>query len=170
MSDKVREVKDQRGLFEKVASYIPGYHGYKEKEIRRETDRLVRSTAVGFLAKAVDEIRRPLSSLSLSSSDREGADHLIARMDTVKQRTARAVAGYAGIFDAVKVKEPKLDKLMELDQSLVESSKLLYDACKALNASPVTVESFRIGASTATEKVEEIEGILDERNAMLVNP
>lgn len=40
------EVKERvtasRNALERVMGVIPGYHGYKEKEIRREADKLLR--------------------------------------------------------------------------------------------------------------------------------
>jgi hypothetical protein len=170
MSDKVQQVKDQMGLFQKIVSYIPGYRGYKEKEIRRETDRLVRATASGLMAKALDEYRRPLMFLTLPAPDRDAADSIMARLDTVRERTARAVAGYAGIFDAVKVLEPRLDKLVELDGNLVEASQDLFTACKALDVPSPSVDGFRLGSSTVLAGIQKIEGILGDREALLKNP
>ena len=170
MSDKVQQVKDQMGLFQKVASYIPGYHGYKEKEIRRETDRLVRSTASGLMAKALDEYRRPLMFLELPASDRDSADSIMARLDTVRERTARAVSGYSGIFDAVKVLEPRLDKLVELDGSLVETATNLLASCKALDVPSPTVDGFRAGSAAVLDGIQKIEGILEDRESLLKNP
>jgi hypothetical protein len=170
MSDKVQQVKDQMGLFQKVASYIPGYRGYKEKEVRRETDRLVRATASGFMAKALDEYRRPLASLDLPAQDRDYADSIMARLDTVRERTARAVAGYAGIFDAVKVLEGRLDKLVELDGNLVQAAQNLLATCKALDSPSPTVEGFTVGSAAALDGIQKIEGILEDREALLKNP
>jgi hypothetical protein len=170
LSDQVKKVKDQMGFFQKIASYIPGYHGYKEKELRRETDRLVRTTASRFMAKALDEYKRPLAKLDLPGSDRDSADSVMARIDTVRERTARAVAGYAGIFDAAKVQEDKLDKMVELDATLVESSKGLLDSCKALDVASPTVEGFRVGSTSVLQGVQAVEDILEERDSLLRNP
>ena len=52
MPDVVEKVKEERSLSEKILSYIPGYSGYKEKELRRETDKLVRDQAVMKLKDA----------------------------------------------------------------------------------------------------------------------
>ena len=46
MSDKndvYSDVKGQMRLSERIAAFIPGFHGYKEKELRRESDRLIRN-------------------------------------------------------------------------------------------------------------------------------
>jgi hypothetical protein len=170
LSDKVQQVKDRMGFFQKIASYIPGYHGYKEKEVRRETDRLVRATASGFMARALDEYRRPLAALDLPASDRDSADSIMARLDTVRERTARAVAGYSGIFDAVKVLEPRLDKLVELDSNLVESSQELLTSCRALDVPSQTADGFRAGSVPVLDGIQKIEGILEDREALLKNP
>ena len=52
MSDAYERIKGEQGLVEKIVSYIPGYHGYKEKELRRETDKLVREFSVQKLKEA----------------------------------------------------------------------------------------------------------------------
>jgi hypothetical protein len=144
------------GFFQKIASYIPGYQGYKEKEVRRETDRLVRATASGFMAKALDEFRRPLASLDLPAPDRDSADSIMARLDTVRERTGRAVAGYAGVFDAAKVQEGKLDKLVELDSNLVQSAQDVLTSCKALDVPSPTVDGFRSGSASVLGGIQKI--------------
>ena len=42
-NDVYSEVKGQMRLSERIAAFIPGFRGYKEKEIRRESDRLIRN-------------------------------------------------------------------------------------------------------------------------------
>ena len=42
-SDVLSNVQGQMRLSERIAAFIPGFHGYKEKEIRRESDRLIRN-------------------------------------------------------------------------------------------------------------------------------
>lgn len=56
--DYVKEVHEERGILERIMGYIPGYRGYKEKELRRESDRLVRMEAVNRLKTAKTTIRR----------------------------------------------------------------------------------------------------------------
>jgi len=43
---------------EKIASYIPGYAGYKEKEVRRETDALLRRHIASILSSAAAQLAR----------------------------------------------------------------------------------------------------------------
>ena len=98
--DYTRKVREERGLLERIMGYIPGYRGYKEKELRRESDRLVRMDAVNRLRTAKITFRRrfanPSAVQKLSSEDSYRFDALTSRVDRVTQRIDRAVAGYAG--------------------------------------------------------------------------
>jgi hypothetical protein len=62
--DYMGKVKGERGLLEKIMGYIPGYKGYKEKELRRESDRLVRMEAVNRLKAAKTTFRRTFANPS----------------------------------------------------------------------------------------------------------
>ena len=42
MGDLYERVSEDRSWLEKIVGKIPGYKGYKEKEMRRESDKLLR--------------------------------------------------------------------------------------------------------------------------------
>ncbi|MGB9842126.1 MAG: hypothetical protein ACPLKZ_05305, partial [Candidatus Bathyarchaeales archaeon] len=71
--DYLEKIKGERTLLEKIMSYIPGYSGYKEKELRRESDRLVRMEVVNRLKAAKMDFRRafanPIAVQKLSGDD-----------------------------------------------------------------------------------------------------
>ncbi len=61
MSEKYLEkVKNEMGLGERILTYITGYKGYKQKEIRRETDRIIRMNIVNRLKDCKDNLRSSL--------------------------------------------------------------------------------------------------------------
>jgi len=60
--DVYSEVKGQMRLSERIAAFVPGFRGYKEKEMRRESDRLVRNHLYRNYP-----LRRPLSEKSRRS-------------------------------------------------------------------------------------------------------
>jgi len=167
----VEKVREERGLLEKIMGYIPGYKGYKEKELRRESDRLVRMEAVNRLKAAKTALRRkfanPLIVQKLSSEDAWRFDTLMARLDRATQRIDRAVAGYAGMFDAVKVKEDKLDTVIEHDVSLIEKAEALkVNAENAVKIEPGK-EEWRTAMDELTSKTEELDGLVDKRSEIL---
>jgi len=167
----VEKVREERGLLEKIMGYIPGYRGYKEKELRRESDRLVRMEAVNKLKAAKTAFRRkfanPLIVQKLSSEDAWRFDTLMARLDRVTQRIDRAVAGYSGMFDAIKVKEDKLDTVIEHDVGLIEKAESLKaDVEKTVGMEPGNDE-WRAAMDELISKAEELDGLVDKRSEVL---
>lgn len=115
-------VESGQGGLERLMAKIPGYSGYKEKELRREADKLLRTT----VAAKLDDQRQRLSELQvqlISQAQIEYVDDLErARMklQLLTDRIKTASYGYAGLFDAVKVKEEQLDALYEFDNEMLD--------------------------------------------------
>lgn len=165
------KVRGERGLLERIMGYIPGYRGYKEKELRRESDRLVRMDIVNRLKTAKTTFRRsfanPMAVQKLSGEDAYRFDALTSRFDRVTQRIDRAVAGYAGMFDAIKVKEDKLDSVIQHDLSLIEKAdSIKVDVEKVVAIEPATAE-WRTAMDGLTSKIEELDRLVDERSSLL---
>jgi hypothetical protein len=111
------------GGLERLLKKIPGYKGYKEKELRREADKLLRTQVAGQL----DDQRKRLSGLQmdlLSQAQIEHVDDLeraIMKLQLLTDRLKTASYGYAGLFDAVKIKEEQLDALYAFDNKMLDS-------------------------------------------------
>jgi hypothetical protein len=171
MSDIVEKVKGERGLFEKVISYIPGYHGYKEKELRRESDRLVRQQSAANLKRASDVFKRSLSSGTvLPEAKRLATDQAIARLDLLKQRVRKAVGGYAGFFDAVKVREDRLDRMIMVDHDLVSLSSTLASVVDRISQSGALAPDWSSGVAEVESLIDQFEEALKKRDDILSQP
>lgn len=164
---RLEKVRGEMGLLERIVSYLPGYRGYKEKELRRETDRLVRMEAVNRLRAAKEALRRKLTNPALlqriSGEDMWVLESLMSRLDRVIQRLDRAVAGYAGMFDSVRVKEDKLDSALQLDLELIEKADSLKADTEALVKMSPGGEEWRQGMNNLMLRVEEIDALIDRR-------
>jgi hypothetical protein len=121
MVDLRQTVYDHMSGFEALVAKIPGYKGYKEKEMRREADTLLRQHLVGKfgeqLSRAGDVASQMLTGpgvAQLSEIDKGNT-----RLQTLIDKIKTAAQGYAGFFDAVKVKEDELDKLYEFDNQML---------------------------------------------------
>jgi len=120
--DHLATVESSLGGFEKLMRKIPGYHGYKEKELRREADKLLRLE----LASQFDDQRKRLAELQhelISQAKIEFIDDLeraVMKLQLLIDRVKTASYGYAGLFDAVKVKEEQLDALYEFDNKMLD--------------------------------------------------
>jgi hypothetical protein len=167
--ERVEKAKGEYALLEKALSYIPGYRGYKEKEIRRETDRLVRMQASSRLKDAIDTLRRSLALVAprMGEGDRELAERVLSRFDAIKQRTERAVSGYAGFFDVVKVREEKLNRMLEYDVGLLGKAEELRTLSESLPSAGASPEELRLSLGKMLSAMEEYEGLLRGRAELI---
>ncbi len=151
------------GGIEDLARKIPGYSGYKDKEMRREADRLLRDN----IAKAFgDQVQRlvGLQGELVAGGKIElleqatVLDDAVRRLQTFVDRVKRAAMGYAGFFDAVKVKEEQLDALYEFDSGLLGQIDPVTLAVDEVQAAVDTGE----GLPDAISKVKRIAGEVNQ--------
>jgi hypothetical protein len=170
--DVYKETKDQMRLSERIAAFIPGFRGYKEKELRRESDRLIRN----HLYLKLNADKNDLRTIQQKLVDRRYADvitdvdRLSAKMDRIVEKVNHASYGYTGFFDAVKVKEDALDRMIAFDNQLLESINSLsveIDAFKADLNSGVTA-NLKTRVQNVTDKLESLEDTFDKRNEVII--
>src|SRR5881628_4136095 len=126
--------KSQTSLQEKIELAIPGFHGYKEKEMRRESDKLIRNQIYQKLSDAeaqAKDIYRALVNQGANDTW-DDTDHLLARLDRIMERINHSEYGYAGFFDVTKVKEPDLDRMMDYDMQLLQMTDTVTTAIQGL--------------------------------------
>ena len=117
MSDLFDKVTGQMDFVKQLASKIPGFSGYVERQNRRAADKLLReSVAARFeeLWTRTSEIQTSMigeGMLSLMDEMEQAAIQLRTFADKIKT----ASYGYAGFFDAVKIKEEELSQLYQFD-------------------------------------------------------
>jgi hypothetical protein len=111
-----------QNALERLMNHIPGFKGYRERDLRRDADRLQRE----HLAADLELCKQPLNDLAMSAS-REGALEAINDIETARKRLDKVIAriryaerGYSGFFDTVKVDEAMLERVYAFDLSLVE--------------------------------------------------
>lgn len=166
----LEKIRHEMTLIEKILSYVPGYRGYKEREVRRESDRLIRMESVNNLRESKSSIRLMLADIAnsrkIEDRDMPKIDMLLSRLDRVIQRIDKAPAGYAGLFDVVKVREDKLDKVLEHDLMLIEKSIEMRDLVKRFENLKVREEWMK-SIDEMLEKINELEEIIDKRIEIL---
>lgn len=134
--DFQQTVQGAMGGFERLVSNIPGYSGYKEKETRREADKLLRE----YVVSQLDAERRRLADIQRQMLDSGGlamlddVDRAVTKVQKLADMIRTATYGYAGLFDAVKVKEAQLDALYQFDNQMVEMVDAIRLAVDALAA------------------------------------
>ena len=171
-NDELSNVQGQMSLPEKIAAFIPGFRGYKEKELRRESDRLIRNHL--YLKLSIE--KTDLREIEQKLADRRyfdvltDMDRLLAKMDRVVEKINHASYGYSGFFDAVKVREENLDHMIDFDNKLLDGINALtteIDAFKADLASGVTT-NLKTRVQNVTDKLESLENTFDQRNEVIL--
>jgi len=120
--DLRKAVEEAQGRLERLARAIPGYSGYKEKEVRRQADKLLRT----HLAREFEVERRRLGEVQARLADTGRLASIVTlerammKFQLLSDRLKTASYGYAGWFDAVKVQEEELDALYQFDGALAE--------------------------------------------------
>jgi hypothetical protein len=117
MTDMYQNVAGQIDPFKRLASYVPGFKGYVERQNRRDGDKLVRDT----VARRFTELWTRTSNLQkdlISAGKIQFVDDLeqaALQIRTFIDKITTAARGYSGVFDAVKINEPELEKLYNFD-------------------------------------------------------
>jgi hypothetical protein len=160
-----REVKRRAELLEKLELAIPGYRGYKERELRREADRLIREHLLRLLEPAYRDFKSSMLNAAGDTALMQTYNQVQALFDRVIAKLRTASYGYSGFFDAVKIREAELDKLLEYDWSLVSSVEKLAKLAREAAAS----EPAKLGEALSSLRGELLafEDLLRKREEML---
>jgi hypothetical protein len=115
-------VESSLDIFKKIASKLPGFGGYIERQSRRDADKLLREA----VADRFEEQIQRVSSLQRDLV-RQGELGLVGDLEaaalklrTFADRVRRATRGYSGLFDAVKINEAELAQLYRYDAAMLD--------------------------------------------------
>ena len=118
---------------ERLQLMIPGFRGYKVKDLIRQDDFLVRKAVASMLEEARGLIERAEEEVALSNP----FDPLIQQYEAVLSDLRSLIAevwgaptGDAGMHDRFKVFPENLEKLVEYDLKLIDKAKAILDAAK----------------------------------------
>jgi len=169
--DVLSRAKEERRLFERILSVLPGFKGYKEKELRRESDRLVRDHLYRRLREGEDLLKEFFQRLS----DRraygvlEEVDRLVMIFDRVKARIDHASYGYSGFFDVLKVDEKDLEEMLSFDERLIKAVEEIFEETKALREVDVEkVGDIRRHLEVIRSSLKELEETFNRRKEKIL--
>ena len=109
-------------VFKKIASKIPGFKGYIERQNRRDADKLVRTTLFNRFRELEDSVSA-LQRDCISAGDIDNVGKIEAtaiKLRTFADRVRTARRGYSGLFSAVKVNEDDLTRLYDYDAAMLD--------------------------------------------------
>jgi hypothetical protein len=145
MEEKMSDIKDQifqkvtnsMDIFKKIASKIPGFKGYVERQNRRDSDKLIRDT----IYRRFRELEGRISDLQVEFINQgeikytDDLEKAALRLRTFADRVRTAPRGYSSLFEAIKINEPELAKLYEYDATLLDKAEEVGRAIDNIQAS-----------------------------------
>ena len=160
MDDFFQKVTSQQDPLRKLASYIPGFGGYIERENRRDADKLLRDN----VARRFEEQWKRTSQLQTDMV----SNGMIALVDDMEQaaiqlrtfidKISTAPRGYSGMFDAVKINEKELTAIYQYDAAFFDLADQIGHGLDNVEASmgdeaalPAAIRNLTSLARTATE-------------------
>jgi hypothetical protein len=159
------KARDGQNILERIANKIPGFKGYREKELRRDADRLQRE----HLSSQLEECKKALNEISVAIS-RSGDLSAINDVETARKRLDKVInriryadRGYAGFFGAVKVKEEELSRVYEFDMSLLGG----VEAIRAASNRAESAEDAAAGVQAMVSAIDEVDDKLAQRESIL---
>jgi hypothetical protein len=116
---KVREtIRSHENVLERLGSRIPGFRGYRDREARREADKLLREHGARELERIVRELHEHAAKAALD--ELEDVQDVVAHAEKLMRELRFADRGYSGFFDDVKVDSAAaLDAVYERDEHIV---------------------------------------------------
>jgi predicted transcriptional regulator len=155
-----------QNALERLANAIPGFRGYRERELRRDTDRLQRE----HLASRLDGNKKALNDLAAAATRGGGSLDVIndvetarKRLDKVANRIRYADRGYSGFFDAVKVDEAMLERIYQFDLQLLEGVEVIRGATEGAR----TASDAKAALEQVVREIDALDQHLDARGDML---
>lgn len=137
MSDIFDKVTEDRDPIKKLIAKIPGFKGYIERGDRRMSDKLLREKVAdeyeGYYQRISGLQRALISQGGLAYID--DLENAAIKLRQFIDRVRTASYGYAGLFDAIKIKEEELSTIYQYDADLLEKGSTVSAAIDNLEAS-----------------------------------
>ena len=160
--DKARAAQN---LLERLANKIPGFKGYRERELRRDADKIQRE----HLASLLEQAKPVLNTLSANAT-RGGSLDVINDIETARKRLDKVIArvryadrGYSGFFGPIKVDEAMLERVYQFDLGLlVHMEEIQLAAQQASSSADVAA-----GVRELIARIDALDARLTDREAIL---
>ncbi len=160
------KAKEGLNRFEKVLDKLPGFKGYFDRELRRDSDKLQREFIAGKLETAKSEMNEIIRNetrkkdLSLLTD----FDILLKDIEKIISGIKYSDRGYSGFFDLIKIKEDTLDKIYEADIALLETIEVFSKETRLYLEDSIDHKKIQ----SLVKKLKDIEKELKIRDEILI--
>lgn len=148
---------------------IPGWSGYRDREQRRESDRLLRERLARDYGEIADRLGRLAARLAEDRKLRSirYVDSPHGRLTHFTDRLKSATYGYAGLFSDRPVDAAALNQIRAFDESLGDGIGELRAAADTLADTDPDSPEFRDRSEELGELIEKLLDRLDRRGELI---
>ena len=133
MGDAMDRARAARNVLERLGKRVPGLGGYRDRELTRDVDQLVRAHLANSLDAARATVAAHTRTLHLGAAGKvERLGSLEKDLGALAQAVRHAGSGYTGLFDAVKVRREQLEAAFHLEITFVEDVEAVAEAADRL--------------------------------------
>ncbi len=164
--------KGQMGAVERLLKGLPVIKGYVDKELRRDADRQLRETLASALEaekqRLYDIQKKLLKSGGLRYMDE--VDDLVQRLQTLTDRIRHASYGYAGLFDAQRIREEQLEALHRFDLALAARTHQIQQRIDQLAQAVGAGEAMDQAIADLEKLLADLHRLYDQRHQAIIDP
>jgi hypothetical protein len=157
------------GSLDNLLNRIPGYGGYRDKERRRESDRVIRERLALDYGHLADRLGRLATALAQERNIAaiQLVDRPHKRLVSFIDRIRTASYGYSPLFADVEVREDALDQLAAFDRSLADQQDGLAKEIAALETADPRSPEYKSLSQQLTSTIEGLHERFDKRHQVL---
>jgi hypothetical protein len=168
----VDKAKGEMGTIERLLKGLPIIRGYVDKDLRRDADFRLRQTIVSQLEAEKQRLFKLQQKLVRSGGLRytDVVDGAVQKLQTLADRIRTASYGYAGLFDAVRIKEDQLDALHRFDVAMAARTYEISQAITRVEDAFGEREGVDDAIDALLDKLTELNRLYDERHRAVLDP
>lgn len=171
LPDMYDKIEEESTFLGRLASKIPGFSGYMERSRRREADQILRDT----ISARLDQSRLQLAGVHQELSRdivraieyAEPLGRADSRLMGLIGKIRDAPQGYAGFFDAVKIKEDELARVYAFDESMMAYGDQIAADVDALEAGVMDTKDLADLIRSLHDTLREAHSTFDTRQEIL---
>jgi hypothetical protein len=156
----------------RVIATIPGYGGYREREIRRESDKLIRLrvlSVMSYVSYCLEDTGRDAYHSAESGGLYALADRVRAALQLLETYVRSLESGYAPLYSQLKINEDKLDSLIRYDETLLEKTERLREEAKGLKLEPeLEIDATRVRLHAIEALLKELDDYIHRRQELFL--
>jgi hypothetical protein len=171
LGDLTEKIQSSQNKLEELLNRIPGYGGYRQKDQRRDADKLLRMHVAEQYDQVLDRLNKIQYDL-VTAGDLTGMmllERAVSRLQLLVDRIRTASYGYAGLFDAIKVDDAALDKLYDFDQSMMDGVASLGAVLDRITEAVAAASSAQEAGNALMAELERLHRMFSERQQAILS-